>query len=217
MQLFIGRAVLILDKCLSLQGKQYGEDTMKKSEKQKGKAAVAERKQATKRFTVAGGLIVIILVVAGFFLLYHPDAAKNGDAVMVYYTGSYENGTQFYSNFDDDSPLIFTIGNHTVIAGMEEAVIGMTPNSTKTVNISFDKAYGPYRPDYVLVMNRSSLPADINPVVGNFYSIVRKEDQAVARVRITNVTSDTVTLDENHVLAGQNLTFFIKFVGYYKG
>jgi len=191
---------------------------MKKSEKEKGRAAAAERKGASRKLAIVAAAVVIVLAVAGYFLLQHPgDAAKSGDTVMVYYTGSYENGTQFASNFDDDSPLIFTIGNHTVIAGMEEAVIGMTPNSTKTVNIPVDKAYGPYRQDYVLVMNRSSLPKDITPVVGNFYSIVRNADQAVARVRITNVTSDTVTLDENHVLAGQNLTFFIKFAGFYKG
>ena len=190
---------------------------MKKSEKQKGKAAVAERKQATKRYTIALVAAIVIIAVAVIFLLYHPDAAKSGDMVMIYYNGSFENGTQFASNFGDDSPLIFKIGNHTVISGLEDALIGMTPNSTRTVNIPSDKAYGPYRPDYVLVMNRSALPPDIVPVVGNFYSFVRKEDQAVARVRITNITNDTVTLDENHLLAGQNLTFFIRFVGYYQG
>ena len=33
---------------------------------------------------------------------------------------------------------------------------------------------------------------------------------------LLNVTSDTVTLDENHMLAGQNLTFTIRFAGFTK-
>lgn len=188
---------------------------MKKSEKLKGKAAVAERKQASKKLVIAAAAIIIIVIIAGVILLYHPDAAKNGDTVMVYYTGYFENGTQFGSNVDDDSPLIFTIGNHTVITGMEEAVVGMTPNSTKTVNISYDKAYGPYRADYILVMNKSALPKDVDPVIGNSYTFTRKEDGAVAHVRITNITDSTVTFDENHLLAGKNLTYTIRFVGFY--
>ncbi len=185
---------------------------MKKSEKLKGKAAVENRKKQNKMYIGAAGAVIVILFIVGYFL-FNPFVAKNGDTVMVYYTGSYENGTVFGSNLDSD-PLIFTIGNGTVIRGIEEAVLGMSPNTTKTVNLSFDKAYGPYREDYVLVMNRSALPKDIDPVVGNVYSIVRNEDGAVAQVRITNITANTVTLDENHLLAGKNLTYTIRFAGF---
>jgi peptidylprolyl isomerase len=187
---------------------------MKKSEKKKGKAAVADRKQQNTRYLVAAAAAIVIVLVVGFYL-FNPFVAKKGDTVMIYYTGTYENGTLFGSNLDDD-PLIFTIGNNTVITGLEEAVIGMAPNTTKTVNISFDKAYGPRRQDYILVINRSALPKEIDPIIGHVYSIQRKEDGAVAQVVITNVTSETVTLDENHLLAGENLTYNIRFVGFYQ-
>ncbi len=187
---------------------------MKKSEKVKGKTAVTTRKKQYTRYVVGAAAVIIVLFIIGFYLS-GPSGAKAGDTVIVYYTGTLENGTVFASNFDED-PLIFTIGNKTMIAGFEEALIGMAPNTTKTVNIPSGKAYGPYREDYVLVMNRSALPGDVEPVVGNVLTIERKEDGAVARVRITNVTSDTVTLDQNHLLAGQNVTFTIRFVGFYQ-
>ena len=187
---------------------------MKKSEKVKGKTAVTTRKKQYRLYAGVAVAVIVVILIAGFYL-FNPFVAKNGDTVMVYYTGSFENGTVFYSNFDGD-PLIFTLGNKTMIPGFEEAVIGMAPNTTKTVNVSFNKAYGPYRKDYVLVMNRSALPEDIEPVVGNYLSIQRQEDGAVARVRITNVTNDTVTLDQNHLLAGQNVTFTIRFAGFYQ-
>lgn len=188
---------------------------MKKSEKLKGKVATAERKKHYTRYAIAGVVIIAVLIIAGiYFSGPGPLVAKNGDTVVVYFTGSYENGTVFDSNLDRD-PLVFTLGNNTMIPGFEEAVAGMAPNTTKTVTIPYDKAYGPYREDLVLVVNRSALPEDIDPVVGNFYTIERKDDGAVARVRITNVTENTVTLDQNHLLAGQNLNYIIRFERFY--
>jgi peptidylprolyl isomerase len=188
------------------------EDRMKKSEKLKGKAAVANRKKQYIRYGIAAAVVIIVVLIVGFYL-FNPFVAKNGDTVAIYYAESYANGTELYNKLDGD-PLIFTIGNKTVISGLEEAVIGMAPNATKTVNISFDKAYGPYRQDLILVMNRSILPSDIEPVVGNTYSIHRNEDGAVAYVKLLSFTSDNLTFDQNHPLAGENLTFTIRFVGF---
>jgi peptidylprolyl isomerase len=185
---------------------------MKKSEKLKGKAAVADRKKQYTRYAVAAAAVIVVMLIAGFFL-FNPFVAKNGDTVMIYYTETYENGTELYNNLDGD-PLVFTIGNNTVITGLEEAVIGMAPNATKTVNISFDKAYGPYRNDLIVVMNRSVLTDDIEPIVGDTYSIRRSDDLGVVYVKLLNFTSDKVTFDQNHPLAGENLTFTIRFVGF---
>jgi peptidylprolyl isomerase len=202
------------DNWFNIAGKTVREDTMKKSEKLKGKTAAENRKKQYTRYAVAAVAVLIVLLVVGFYL-FNPFGAKNGDTVMVYYTGSLANGTVFDSNFNGD-PLIFTIGNHTVITGLEEAVIGMTPNSTKTVNIPVDKAYGPYRKDLIQVINRSVLPSDIEPVIGRTYTVQRKADGALTYIRLLNFTNETLTVDQNHLLAGENLTFTIQFIGFYK-
>lgn len=186
---------------------------MKKSEKRKGKAAVASRKKMYMNYAVVGIAAVIILAAIGFFFM-NPSGAKTGDTVMVYYTGTFDNGTVFDSNLDRD-PLIFTLGNKSVIPGFEEAVTGMTVNETKTVHIPVDQAYGPHLDRLIHVVNRSALPADMVPEVGGIYGVTRS-DGAIARVKIINVTEDNVTIDENHLLAGQNLTFTIRFAGMYK-
>jgi peptidylprolyl isomerase len=92
----------------------------------------------------------------------------------------------------------------------------MNVNSTKTVFIPVDKAYGPHLDSLVHIVNRTNLPPDMDPEAGKMYTIRRTADNAVARVLVLNVTSDTVTLDENHMLAGQNLTFTIQFAGFYR-
>ena len=184
---------------------------MKKSEKLKGKAAVADRKKHYIRYAVAAAAVIVVMLIVLFYL-FNPFVAKNGDTVMIYYTETFENGTELYNNLEGD-PLVFTIGNNTVITGLEEAVTGMAPNATKTVNISFDKAYGPYRNDLIVVMNRTVFSDDVEPIVGDTYSI-RRDDGGVAYVKLLNLTSDKVTFDQNHPLAGENLTFTIRFVGF---
>jgi peptidylprolyl isomerase len=184
---------------------------MKKSEKIKGKEAAAIQKRQRTRYILVAVSAIVIAGIIGFFL-FNPFVAKNGDTVTVYYTGTFENGTVFDSNIGGN-PLSFTIGDHAVITGFEEAVVGMSPNSTKTVNIPYAKAYGPYREDLVQVMNRSILPEDIEPVVGNTYSIRRTADGAVAYIRLLGFNDTSLTIDQNHLLAGQNLTFTIRLIG----
>jgi peptidylprolyl isomerase len=187
---------------------------MRKSEKVKGKSAGENREKIYTWYALGAAAIIVVLLIVGFYL-FNPFVAKKGDTVVVYYTGTLENGTVFDSNIDRD-PLIITIGNGNVIPGFEEAIIGMSVNATKTVYIPVEKAYGPHLDSLIHVVNRTNLPPDMEPEAGKFYTITRKADNAVARVLILNVTSDTVTLDENHMLAGQNLTFTLRFAGFYR-
>jgi len=181
---------------------------MKKSEKVKGKEAVAAKKKQYRRYAgiAAAGILVIVVAVAAFYLL-NSTGARSGDSVSIYYTGTLDDGTSFTNM--NASPVTFTMGEGTVIAGLEEAVTGMTPGTTKTVRIPADKAYGAYQQALVHVVNRSTLPSDMNPVLGEHYKIRRTTDGAYASVRIINITPSTVTWDENHDLAGKDLTYTI--------
>jgi len=181
---------------------------MKKSEKVKGKEAVGARKKQYRQYAIVAVAGVAILTVVGFFL-FNPFVAKTGDTVAIYFTGTLDNGTVIESNVNT-TPFIFTIGkDQTIPSGLPDAVIGMHPNETKTVILPPEKAFGIYQPSLVHVVNRSSLPADMNPVAGETFTITRKSDNAVASVKILNVTPTTITWDENHPLAGQNLTLTI--------
>jgi peptidylprolyl isomerase len=182
---------------------------MKKSEKAKGKEAGAARKSAMRKYGIAAAIIVIVAVI-GIIILTSSPVAKINDTVNVYYTGMLDNGTIFDSNLNK-TPLEFTIGEGRVIPGFEDAVIGMAVNSEKTVYIPVDKAYGPYLPERVVTVNRSSFPSEKDPVVGSHWTVSNPSGE-MGTVRIVNVTSKTIIVDENHDLAGQNLTFMLKLV-----
>jgi peptidylprolyl isomerase len=184
---------------------------MKKSEKIKGKEAVAARKKKQFQYGIlaAAGIVIAAIIL---FVMFNPFVAKAGDTVDVYYTGTLDNGTIFDTNVNA-SPLTFTLGKGMVIPGFDEAVAGMAVNDVKTVRIPSEKAYGSYNNSLVHIVNRSAFPANVTPVAGQYYGIKRTTDGAVSYVKIINVTQSTVTLDENNELAGQNLTFSISLVG----
>ncbi|MBF2046724.1 MAG: FKBP-type peptidyl-prolyl cis-trans isomerase [Leptolyngbya sp. IPPAS B-1204] len=136
--------------------------------------------------------------------------AKAGDTVAVHYTGKLEDGTVFDSS-EGGMPLEFAIGSGNVIPGFEEAVIGMSPGDTKTAKIPSDEAYGPYYEERVLVVDRQQIPADLPIDIGAQLQI-QQQGGMVIPVVITDITDGQVTLDANHPLAGEDLTFEIRLV-----
>lgn len=137
--------------------------------------------------------------------------AKSGDIVAIHYTGKLEDGTVFDSSRDRD-PLEFALGRGQVIPGFESAVMGMSLGESKTEVISSEQAYGPYRDEMVMVVDRQQIPADIPLEVGIQLQLQGPDGQAVP-VLVSDVSENDVTLDANHPLAGETLIFDIELVG----
>ena len=135
--------------------------------------------------------------------------AEQGDVVKVKYTGKLEDGTVFAST--DHGTVQFRIGEHQVIPGFEQAVIGMTPKESKTVKVPPEKAYGRYHSSKVGVVSREKISSHMTPRVGERLEVLQPDGQT-AEVRITNVSKSMVTLDANHPLAGKDLVFEIQLV-----
>ncbi len=136
--------------------------------------------------------------------------AAQGSTVLLHYTGTLEDGTEFDSSRGGD-PLQFTVGGGEVIPGFEEAVVGMAPGETKTFTIPADEAYGPRRDDLVMQVARDQFPPEIDFAVGQQYPVEVNEGQVVL-VTVAALDSETVTLDANHPLAGKDLTFAVEVV-----
>jgi peptidylprolyl isomerase len=136
-------------------------------------------------------------------------AAQSGDRVKVHYTGKLEDGSVFDSS-QGNEPLEFTIGGQEVIAGFENAVIGMSVGQSKTQAIPVDEAYGPRREDMVIAVDRKEIPDDVSLEVGQRLRMSQEGHDII--VTVAEVSTESVTLDANHPLAGQNLVFDIELV-----
>ncbi len=137
--------------------------------------------------------------------------AKNGNKVKVHYTGKFEDGKVFDTSLDGQ-PLSFELGNGHVIQGFNDAVVGMEPGESKTVTISPDKAYGDYKKELVIKVEKSKLPPDADPQIGQKLSANHSGNDTKINFTIVEIEDDVLTLDANHVLSGRNLVFDIELV-----
>ena len=134
--------------------------------------------------------------------------AKQGDTVAIHYKGTLDDGTVFDSSEGRD-PLEFSIGANQVIPGFEAAVLGLEVGQTRITRIEPEQAYGPRREEMLLTVGKDRFPEgmDIEPGMQ-----LQAGGQSGQMVVVVNVTEAMVTLDGNHPLAGQALTFDIKLV-----
>lgn len=135
--------------------------------------------------------------------------SKN-DTVKVHYTGKTDDGVIFDSSRDRE-PLQFTMGQGQLIPGFENAVEGLKTGESTTVRIPADEAYGEVREEMIVDISRAQIPPDINPEVGMVLQMQQPNGMPL-NVTVKNVSEESVTLDANHPLAGQALTFDIEIV-----
>ncbi len=137
-------------------------------------------------------------------------AVQNGDLVQVHYTGTLANGTVFDTS-EGGEPLQFTVGNGEVIAGFDQAVLGMHVGESKTVTIPTNQAYGAYSEDLIFDLDRAQYQGTSAPEVGQQVQLSTSEGRTMT-LPVINVTDSTITVDANHPLAGKDLTFTIELV-----
>ena len=136
--------------------------------------------------------------------------AQSGDLVSVHYSGRLDDGTPFDSSEGRD-PLAFTLGAGQVVAGFDAAVDGMEVGEEKTVRLPAEDAYGARRDDLVLSVPRTALPDDVRPEPGQSVQLGLQGGGTV-EARVVEVSDDALTLDANHPLADQALTFDLRLV-----
>lgn len=136
--------------------------------------------------------------------------AKHGDTVRVHFTGKLNDGTVFGTSTGRD-PLQFTIGKGQMLQGFQQAVVGMNPGESKTTTVLVEEAYGPRDEEMVRVVDRDRIPEDLEAEIGDELTI-RQPDGETVIVTVTDVSESSVTLDSNHPLAGEDLTFDIQLV-----
>ncbi len=160
---------------------------------------------------LAGVLVLIAALVTG---CGSASGAAEGDTVTVHYTGTLDDGTVFDSSVGGD-PVAFVIGDGTMITGFDKAVRGMEVGEIKKVTISADEAYGEYDEDLVVVLSQDELGEGIG--VGDEVLLQNLETEEVRYFTVIDISGTEITLDGNHELAGEDLTFEIEMVAIKKG
>ena len=136
--------------------------------------------------------------------------ATTGDKVRVHYTGRLDNDEEFDSSLDRD-PMEIELGTGAVISSFENAIIGMAEGDSKTVVIPAEDAYGPHMANGVQELDITSIPDGVELEEGMRLQATGPDNQAIS-LRVTTLTENSVTVDANHPLAGEDLIFDIELI-----
>jgi FKBP-type peptidyl-prolyl cis-trans isomerases 2 len=136
--------------------------------------------------------------------------AQTGDTVRIHYIGTLTDGTQFDSSVGGE-PLQFQLGSGQIIPGLEQGIDGMSLGEKQRLVIAAADAYGEHDPRKVQQVPRSAIPADL-PLERGVQLQAQTPQGIPVIVVVTDLSDESVTLDGNHPLAGQDLVFDVEIV-----
>jgi FKBP-type peptidyl-prolyl cis-trans isomerase SlpA len=133
-----------------------------------------------------------------------------GCSVVIKYTLAIENGIVMEST-DGTDPMRFTIGDGTLIQGLEAVVVAMQPGERQCVSLDPREAFGFADETCVHLMPRSDFPKDIQLEPGLIIGFSTPSGEEIPG-KIMDVLDENVVVDFNHPLAGHTVTFDVELV-----
>jgi len=137
--------------------------------------------------------------------------AKNGDKVKVHYIGTLKDGTEFDNSRTRGEGLEFTLGDGKLLKGFNDVVEGLKIGESKKVELEAKEAYGEYRDDATIMVNKNEFPKDMEFVIEG---VVQGQDNQGRPIQgqIVKIEENEVELNMNHPLAGEDLAFEVELL-----
>ncbi len=158
---------------------------------------------------LAGGVVLFVVGMLNLCAYADDPVVGPGKKVTFDYTLTVDN-KQVESSVGK-TPLVYTVGAHNIIPGLESELNGLHVNAEKVVTVAPKDAYGEVDPKALKEFPVTALPKGMDPKVG-MVLLATAPDGSKFPAKISEVKGDKVVLDFNHPLAGKTLTFKVKIL-----
>ena len=136
---------------------------------------------------------------------------KTGDKVKVHYTGSLKDGTIFDDSKKRGEGLEFNIADGKLLKGFNNAVKELEVGGTAKIALTAEEAYGKYIDEAVITVQKSEFPKEMKFEMKGFVQGQDNQGRPV-QGQIVKIEEESINLDMNHPLAGEDLNFEIELV-----
>ena len=137
--------------------------------------------------------------------------ACKGDRVRVHYRGTLVDGQEFDNSWEREEPIEFVVGDGRMIAGFGGAGAGLAQGESKGLARAGKQADGPRHDEMLFSIPRANFPQEPQPEIGQNLQM-RFPDGQTVEARIASVGDETIVLDGNHPLAGEDLHFEVELI-----
>ena len=121
------------------------------------------------------------------------------------------DGSAAESTKVNNRPAKFVMGDGSLTDNFEKCLLGLTVGESKTFELAPEDAFGQPNPDNIHYVERSRFSADAPAQVGAIIAFTQPNGAELAGI-VREVNGDSVTVDFNHPLAGQTLTFEVEIL-----
>jgi FKBP-type peptidyl-prolyl cis-trans isomerase SlpA len=130
--------------------------------------------------------------------------------VTLHLSLTLEDGTVAESTFDD-APLVFTLGDGTLIEGLELALYGLRPGDKQRLSLFPEQAFGLRDPEKVHRLPRADFPADMTLEPGCVVGFDAPAGEELPGM-IVAAGGAEVEVDFNHPMAGHVVIFEVEII-----
>ena len=134
-----------------------------------------------------------------------------GSTVIFHFDIKLSDGSAAESTRVHNKPAKLQMGDGSLSPAFEAQLSGMAAGDKRTFTLAPEDAYGMPNPDNIYYVDRSKFSADAPAKVGMIVGFAMPYGSELPCL-IREVVGESVTVDFNHPLAGQTLTFNVEIV-----
>jgi len=138
-------------------------------------------------------------------------SVQGDSSIIVHITMKLSDGSAADSTKVNNKPAKIVMGDASISPAFEAQLIGLNEGESKEFTLQAKDAFGESNPDNIHYMDISKFSADAPAKVGNIITFTQPGNVELPGM-ITEVSGSSVTVDFNHPLAGQAVTFVIDIV-----
>ena len=135
---------------------------------------------------------------------------KSDSSLVAHITMKLSDGSAADSTKVNNNPAIINMGDQSISPAFEAQLIGMKAGESKEFTLVAKDAFGDKNPDNIHFVDINKFDADTPAKVGSIITFTTPGGEVPGMV--TEVSGTSVTVDFNHPLAGQDVTFVIDIV-----
>ncbi|EIV1707050.1 FKBP-type peptidyl-prolyl cis-trans isomerase [Vibrio parahaemolyticus] len=135
----------------------------------------------------------------------------NDSVVTLHFTIKMKDGSVADSTHNMGKPAKFVMGDGSLSENFEQCLVGLQSGENKAIELKAQDAFGMPNPDHIHYMDRTKFVGEAEVEVGTIMAFSGPDGMEIPGI-ITEIAGDSVTVDFNHPLAGQDVTFEVEIL-----
>ncbi|EQB4331801.1 FKBP-type peptidyl-prolyl cis-trans isomerase [Providencia stuartii] len=130
-------------------------------------------------------------------------------AVLLHFTLKLEDGSTADSSHSQGKPALFSLGDGSLSPELEAQLVGLNVGEKKSFSLPGDTIFGKHNPDLIQYFSLRDFTETGIPEIGTIMLFTAMNGSEMPGV-VKSIEGESVTIDFNHPLAEQQITFDIE-------